>query len=395
MDSQERVVIKPLDAMAGRSVFVTGAGDPNANVILEEMTRRGTRTVIAQRYLPAVLDTGDTRILLVNGEPCVRCAGAHPHRWRLPREPRGGRARRAGGSSLTASAGSAPRSARRCANAALHFVGIDVIDGWPTEINVTSPTGIRQIDRHFGLNVAGLMFERWSRAGGGESDPLVRGWLHAEAEGGPWQDDRRGLEAQIPGERSRRRTINDFEVVDERGFSALLQAPVRQQDSAALWSAAPPVESPAKSPARGRVPSTRCALRWSDSDLLPQRHEPRIAPRAARTPAHADGHDLRIALPRRGALERGEGEVRLAERGMDLRREGRATRRRAATQSDVRSRSSVHAFLSPICARQHLRRGRRASAASRRTSRSRGAQRRLRAGEPPRRAARRRRRGAS
>ena len=158
MESQGRVVVKPLDAMAGRSVFVTTAGDPNANVILEEMTRRGERMVIAQRYLPAVMETGDKRILLVDG---VAVPGA------LARLPATGdfRANLAAGgrgepSELT------ERERWICAEIGptlrargLHFVGIDVIDGWLTEINVTSPTGIRQIDRHFGLNVAGTMFD--------------------------------------------------------------------------------------------------------------------------------------------------------------------------------------------------------------------------------------------
>ena len=158
VDAQGQVVLKPLDAMAGRSVFLTGAGDPNANVILEEMTRRGARTVMAQRYLPAVLDTGDTRILVVNGEPV---SGA------LARIPTGGDFR----ANLAAGGHGEPaelteRERWICAEIGptlrergLHFVGIDVIDGWLTEINVTSPTGIRQIDWHFGLNVAGMMFD--------------------------------------------------------------------------------------------------------------------------------------------------------------------------------------------------------------------------------------------
>ena len=158
MHAEGRVVLKPLDAMAGRSVFVTGTGDPNANVILEEMTRRGERMVIAQRYLPAVMETGDKRILLVNGEPV---SGA------LARKPAAGDFR----ANLAAGGRGEPaelteRERWICAEIGptlrtrgLHFVGIDVIDGWLTEINVTSPTGIRQIDRHFGLNVAGLMFD--------------------------------------------------------------------------------------------------------------------------------------------------------------------------------------------------------------------------------------------
>jgi glutathione synthase len=158
VEAQERVVLKPLDAMAGRSVFVIGTGDPNTNVILEEMTRRGERMVIAQRYLPAVMETGDKRILLVDG---VAVPGA------LTRIPAAGDFR----ANLAAGGRGEPaelteRERWICAEIGpalrargLHFVGIDVIDGWLTEINVTSPTGIRQIDRHFGLNVAGTMFD--------------------------------------------------------------------------------------------------------------------------------------------------------------------------------------------------------------------------------------------
>jgi len=158
VEAQERVVLKPLDAMAGRSVFVVGTGDPNTNVILEEMTRRGERMVIAQRYLPAVMETGDKRILLVDG---VAVPGA------LTRIPAAGDFR----ANLAAGGRGEPaelteRERWICAEIGpalrargLHFVGIDVIDGWLTEINVTSPTGIRQIDRHFGLNVAGTMFD--------------------------------------------------------------------------------------------------------------------------------------------------------------------------------------------------------------------------------------------
>ena len=158
VEAQERVVVKPLDAMAGRSVFVIGTGDPNTNVILEELTRRGERMVIAQRYLPAVMETGDKRILLVDG---VAVPGA------LTRIPAVGDFR----ANLAAGGRGEPaelteRERWICAEIAptlrargLHFVGIDVIDGWLTEINVTSPTGIRQIDQHFGLNVAGRMFD--------------------------------------------------------------------------------------------------------------------------------------------------------------------------------------------------------------------------------------------
>jgi glutathione synthase len=158
VETHGKIVIKPLDMMAGRSVFVVEHEDANRNVILEEMTLRGRRTVVAQQYLPAVTETGDKRILLVHGEPV---GGA------LARIPAAGDFRAnlaAGGRGVLAdltdrerqiSAGLGPTLRAR----GLHFVGIDVIDGWLTEINVTSPTGIRQIDRHFGVNTAALLFD--------------------------------------------------------------------------------------------------------------------------------------------------------------------------------------------------------------------------------------------
>lgn len=162
MAEQGAVVVKPLDAMGGRSVFVTRGDDPNSNVILEEVTRRGTRTIIAQRYLPAVTETGDKRILLVNGEPVT---GA------LTRIPASGDFRAnmaAGGRAQPAELTDRDREICReigptLRERGLHFVGIDVIDGWLTEINVTSPTGIRQVDRFFGTNVSGQLLDSLER----------------------------------------------------------------------------------------------------------------------------------------------------------------------------------------------------------------------------------------
>ena len=162
MESQGRVVVKPLDAMGGRSVFVTSVDDPNANVILEELTRRGTRTIIAQRYLPAVTETGDKRILLVNGEPVptalARIPAAGDFRANMAA---GGRAQPA---ELTDRDREICREIGPMLQArGLHFVGIDVIDGWLTEINVTSPTGIRQVDRFVSTNVSGQLLDSLER----------------------------------------------------------------------------------------------------------------------------------------------------------------------------------------------------------------------------------------
>jgi glutathione synthase len=158
MEAEGKVALKPLDAMAGRSVFIVGLDDPNANVILEDLTRRGERTVMAQRFLPAVTETGDKRILMVNGEPVPGALARFPAPGQLRANlAAGGRAEPA---NLT------DRELQICREIGpvlrergLFFAGIDVIDGWLTEINVTSPTGIRQIDRHFGTNVAGMLLD--------------------------------------------------------------------------------------------------------------------------------------------------------------------------------------------------------------------------------------------
>jgi glutathione synthase len=158
LEAEGKVALKPIDSMAGRSVFILGPDDPNANVILEDITRRGERTVMAQRFLPAVTETGDKRILIVNGEPVPGALARFPAPGQLRANLAvGGRAEPA---QLT------EREQQICREIGptlrergLYFAGIDVIDGWLTEINVTSPTGIRQIDRHFGINVAGTLLD--------------------------------------------------------------------------------------------------------------------------------------------------------------------------------------------------------------------------------------------
>lgn len=157
-----RAVLKPLDAMGGRGVFVLDEGDPNVNVIIEEMTRHGTRHVMAQRYLPGVVDGGDKRILLIDGEPVPEAMVRIPAAGEM-------RANMAVGGRVEAAA-LTDRDRWICQEIGpalrergLRFVGIDVIDGHLTEVNVTSPTGIRQIDRLFGVNVAGRLLDAISR----------------------------------------------------------------------------------------------------------------------------------------------------------------------------------------------------------------------------------------
>jgi len=152
-----QIVVKPLDGMGGRSIFVVRQGDNNANVIFETLTNYGRVFAMAQVYIPEITD-GDKRILLIDGEPV-------PHA--LARVPTGDDNR--GNLVAGAVARGQELSARDrdiCArvgpvlrDAGVLFAGIDVIGDYLTEVNVTSPTGIRELDRQFSINIAGLMFD--------------------------------------------------------------------------------------------------------------------------------------------------------------------------------------------------------------------------------------------
>lgn len=153
-----KIVLKPLDGMGGRSIFVTDRGDPNRNVITETLTDFGQRFAMAQRYLPEISETGDKRILLVDGEPVP---------YALARIPAKGEAR--GNLAAGASSKGVPLTDRDrwiCAQISetlrakrLLFVGVDVIGDYMTEINVTSPTCIRELDTEFGLDIAGDLMD--------------------------------------------------------------------------------------------------------------------------------------------------------------------------------------------------------------------------------------------
>jgi len=139
------MIVKPLDGCGGAGVFHLHRGDRNLNAIIELSTRDGTRLVMAQRYLPAVREEGDKRLIVLAGEPlgAVR---------RIPREDEhrgnihvGGRVERAPVDARDREI--CRRMAGRLAADGLYFVGLDVIGGLLTEVNVTSPTGVQEIDR--------------------------------------------------------------------------------------------------------------------------------------------------------------------------------------------------------------------------------------------------------
>ncbi len=152
-----QVVLKPLDGMGGRSIFRSGTGDPNLNVILETLTDGGRRLALAQRFIPDI-SAGDKRILLIDGEPVDYCLARIPQgdefRGNLAAGGRGeGRPLSERDRWIAAQVG--PEMKRR----GMRFVGLDVIGDYLTEVNVTSPTCARELDAQFGLNIAGQLFD--------------------------------------------------------------------------------------------------------------------------------------------------------------------------------------------------------------------------------------------
>jgi glutathione synthase len=157
-----KIVCKPLDGMGGRSIFVTEPRDKNSRVIFETLTAQGSRYAMVQRYLPEIVTSGDSRILLVDGEPVpyalARIPAADDNRGNLAAGAQGvGRALNDRDRWLTAQIG--PTLARR----GMLFVGLDVIGGFVTEINVTSPTGIRELDKQFHLDIGDLLMQAIER----------------------------------------------------------------------------------------------------------------------------------------------------------------------------------------------------------------------------------------
>jgi len=148
-----RAVCKPLYGMGGRSIFVLDAGDKNASVVFETLTEYGSRYAIVQRYIPDIVTTGDSRVILVDGEPVpyalARIPSAADNRGNLAAGAKGvGRPLNDRDRWLADRIGPALRSR------GMLFVGLDVIGGFVTEINVTSPTGVRELGKQFGIDIA-------------------------------------------------------------------------------------------------------------------------------------------------------------------------------------------------------------------------------------------------
>jgi glutathione synthase len=157
LKEHRKVVLKPLDGMGGRSIFVIAEGDPNTNVVLETLTNNGSRFALTQRYVPEITD-GDKRILLIDGEPIDYALARVPS----PGDPRGNLVMGAKGEGRPLT----ERDRWLCSEVGpvlrakgVLFAGLDVIGDYLTEINVTSPTGIRELDRQFSIDIAAMLLD--------------------------------------------------------------------------------------------------------------------------------------------------------------------------------------------------------------------------------------------
>ncbi len=154
---QQDIIVKPLDAMGGASIFRLRRDDPNINVIFETLTRHGTVFTMAQRYLAEIKD-GDKRILLIDGEPIPYALA----RIAMPGETRANLAVGGRGEGVALS----DRDRWICEQTGpvlrdkgLTFVGLDVIGDYLTEVNVTSPTCIRELDAIYNLNISATLLD--------------------------------------------------------------------------------------------------------------------------------------------------------------------------------------------------------------------------------------------
>jgi glutathione synthase len=157
LSAQQEVIFKPLGGMGGLSVFKVVKGDPNTSVILETLTHNGTQFIMAQRYIPEIAQ-GDKRILLINGEAVPYALARVP----APGETRGNLA--AGGTGIGIALSARDKEIVAAVGPHLRergllFVGLDVIGNYLTEINVTSPTCIRELNVLYGLDIAGSLLD--------------------------------------------------------------------------------------------------------------------------------------------------------------------------------------------------------------------------------------------
>lgn len=159
--AHQDVILKPLDGMGGASIFRMKAEDPNVGVIIETLTEHGQRYCMAQTYLPAIKD-GDKRVLVIDGEPVPYCLARIPAQG----ETRGNLA--AGGRGEPRPLSDSDWAIARAVGPVLKekgliFVGLDIIGDRLTEINVTSPTCVREIEAQYPISITGLLMDAIER----------------------------------------------------------------------------------------------------------------------------------------------------------------------------------------------------------------------------------------
>ncbi len=161
LGEHEEIVMKPLDGMGGASIFRIHRGDFNISVVIETLTNHGRRSIMAQRFIPEIA-RGDKRVLVIDGKPAPYSLA------RIPRlgETRGNLA--AGGTGVAQPLSARDRDIAEALGPELQaqgllLVGLDVIGDWLTEVNVTSPTCMREIADQTGFNVAALMIDALER----------------------------------------------------------------------------------------------------------------------------------------------------------------------------------------------------------------------------------------
>ncbi|MGD8785773.1 MAG: glutathione synthase, partial [Thioalkalispiraceae bacterium] len=157
IEQQQDTILKPLDGMGGESIFRVKHDDANLNVIIETLTYKGRRMIMAQRFIPEIVQ-GDKRILLINGEPVPYALARIPGKG----ETRGNLAVGGRGEGIELSERDrwiCQQVGPRLREIGLLFVGLDVIGDYLTEINVTSPTCIRELDTIFELNISATLMD--------------------------------------------------------------------------------------------------------------------------------------------------------------------------------------------------------------------------------------------
>jgi glutathione synthase len=146
-----------MDAMGGESIFRITPDDSNRNSIIDQITLKGSKTIMAQRFIPEITE-GDKRILLVNGDPIPYALARIP----ATGEFRGNLAAGGRGQGVPLSEQDrliCTEIKNSLVENGILFAGIDVIGDYLTEINITSPTCIRELDAQYNLNISGLLFD--------------------------------------------------------------------------------------------------------------------------------------------------------------------------------------------------------------------------------------------